>query len=243
MKKNKILKFVCSLVLCLTVGLAFMGCDVNEVKEATTAGIEASTNILPVEYSQEVAQSTLVGALSNSLQQEGYKTTYLFCSYLNEIPATSFNAEVTCSKNEDSISYKIVRGGNTYYYTKMENDYYFMGYMDYQMSYIKTTSLSSLDGVNQMMLPMYTTLIPNVVNGKYYKGAEHVYASFTQGSTTILYEFVIKDNLIIQINATSYSNVPSANYFLGINTMDIEYGEQTIEDLPTSLNGYTEKSV
>ena len=243
MKKNKLLKIICSLALCFTICFAFMGCDVNEVKNATTAGIEASTNIIPVVYDEDTSRNTFATALNNSLQQEGYKNTCSTCNYNNETSSSSGGAIMVCARKDGVVSYRFSTnssmGEQVAYFTKIGNDYYYLGPNYTDKVYKKTDSLGFASEFNRLALPMYSSFIPSVVNGKYYKGAEYVYASVSEDGTTSLYEFVIKNNLIVQINITSYKYVDATNYRFNSITMDFEYGSQVIADLPTSLEGYT----
>ena len=67
MKRSKILKIVCSILLCFTVCFAFMGCD---VAENTKEAIDAATSILPVEYSENLARNVLKAAITTSYAQK-----------------------------------------------------------------------------------------------------------------------------------------------------------------------------
>lgn len=62
---KKIILTVCAFVLCVACGLGLTACSVGEVKENTSAVIETSTSIIPVEYSQGLATNLLQVALTN----------------------------------------------------------------------------------------------------------------------------------------------------------------------------------
>lgn len=62
---KKFILTTCVFVLCVTCGFGLTACSVGEVKENTSAVIETSTGIIPVEYSQGVATNLLQVALTN----------------------------------------------------------------------------------------------------------------------------------------------------------------------------------
>lgn len=55
----------CVFVLCLACGFGLSACSIGEVKENTSAVIETSTGIIPVEYSKGLATNLLQAALTN----------------------------------------------------------------------------------------------------------------------------------------------------------------------------------
>ncbi|MCQ2382391.1 MAG: hypothetical protein MJ060_00915 [Clostridia bacterium] len=71
---KKIILTACAFVLCVACGFGLTACSTEEVKENTSAVIETSTGMIPVEYSQGLATNLLQEALTN-LRNVSYSFT------------------------------------------------------------------------------------------------------------------------------------------------------------------------
>lgn len=71
---KKIILTACAFVLCVACGFGLTACSTEEVKENTSAVIETSTGMIPVEYSQGLATNLLQAALTN-LNSYSYRFT------------------------------------------------------------------------------------------------------------------------------------------------------------------------
>jgi len=261
--KNKLKKFFVSLfsiMICISCCFGLFGCTEEEVKQATTAGIDASTNIIPVAYDKNIAKSTFESAYGNSIKQAGYKAHIEELKYFHEVLNEVQVMTLTFKGGMDSAYFIEDENGPFFYYTPIKEGmygsmyYYFYIFavpgaepdtIDYTKWYKQCDSLEEdmlSKSLTTYMIADYSNLADKVVFGKYYQGKEHVYAEEEKdyGGGVVVkmyYDFVVKDNLISEL-IVSYSY--SEGGTRGTIAINFEYGEQTINGLPTTLEGYEE---
>ncbi len=204
---KKFILTTCVFVLCVACGLGLTACSVGEVKENTSAVIETSTGIIPVEYSQGIATNLLQTALTN-LNSCSYCITLeqrnLFAGALQDVDSPGFIDKYTYINdygknevyierfNESGIS---VRRDVVKVLKNAENQskYYMINVND-----LKYTD-QNIAGGNAT----FSFLINRVTDGMCYNGISYINCYMEESSSQKFYaEVQIKDGLIKSIMFT-----------------------------------------
>ena len=104
----------CCSIMALSGGL-LTGCSAEETKEQTEAVIDATTSIIPVAYTKELAQGILANALAASLKETNVKSDYTQKVYtfggINVEPSNNYTVSTVYIEDGEKITEKTVIAG------------------------------------------------------------------------------------------------------------------------------------
>lgn len=234
MKKfKKLLLGLCCFALLFTSCFCLTAC--NPAEESKNV-VNSTTDILPFEYSQAAATNILMAAYTNSLKQNFYKSTYSGQSFLNGIKqenSPKYESYFFTKDGKNAIAYREISNpeAKTHMVTTISNT-------SYNFNIDAKTYSTNTNTALTYSLVVQKSACENVISGKYYQGADHVYGVLDNSSMIIYYEWVIKDNLIVEIN--QFTSISEFNYGFINQTFDYTTVDQnTLPAIPTSLDGYT----
>ena len=269
MKKiKKIIVTAFALVLCAACCFGLTACTTDEIKQNTSAAMEASTNVLPVEYSAELATSILQSAFSElrtrSYTMSGNQKVYISGALISSAGGGNLTYINTKDRTEIYQTFSGGTGAKT-----MKGEDVIKKLTDTTTSttkyYYIDTATTTVDGHETLKYyrEVDTDNFPNTMNletalsyvtgGMCYNGISYIncYNRFKTSSsdefyTLAYYQIQIKDGLIIKIDYTARTET----YMEVSNTISMNYNYDNIEakDLPDTIQelqtlGYIEGNI
>lgn len=236
MKKfKKLLLTLCCFTLLFTSCFYLSGCD---TAEETKNAINASTEVVPFEYSQSAATNILMSAFTNSLKQNFYKVSYTGDAFINGVKQENppkFEAYFFTKDGKNAFAYREV--------TNPDAHTHIIATISGTAYDLDLTAKTYSEDTNYLLtygLVAQKSACTNIIAGTYYKGADHIYGVLENLGMKTYYEWVIKDNLIIAQN--QFVSLGEFDYGFINQTFDYtNVNESTLPNIPTSLDGYTEQ--
>ena len=193
---KKIMLTACVFVLCVACGLGLTACSVGEVKENTSAVIETSTGIIPVEYSQGLATNLLQAALTN-LNSISYSYTIegrnIFLGAFQDVENPGYRNKITFINDYGNTSvYLESNSGQRVVLKVLKNASNQSQYYQIDTDKLKYYELSGSEGNITM-----TSYLKKVTDGMCYNGISYINGCRDMSDTVKEYfQFQIKDGLI-----------------------------------------------
>ena len=243
MKKfKKVLLGLCCCLMLVASCFCLTACD---VKENTTTAVNSATDLLPYEYSKAAATNILTSAYANSLKQDFYKSVHQGKSFVNGIEqqgAPVYELYSFTKNGKKALAYCEITNntnGNVHFITKIEDT-------TYDLDITAKTYSTNINNCLTYSLVAQKSAIANVISGKYYKGADHIYGVLEGAAGITYYEWVIKDGLIVEIN--QFVSAASGEFNYGYMNQTFEYvssegfTESDFPEIPASLDGFEQSN-
>lgn len=236
-KIKKLFTLILSFSMFLVSSFAFTACTTEELTKNTEVEtetvIETITSIIPVELNKSTAQGIYSIALQKLVFSKAFECNISFISanmYATETIIGALNSEnqrilyinFIASDNSNTVICKGLYDGKFCELDLIEKIY--RERPDYYMKIFGGELDDILNGAKD-----------NIVSGRYYNGYYYVSVQVEEGNNVVYYEFVIKDNMLVQIHATSF--IDSIVDVCGQFTFNYENVDTS--KVVMSLDGYT----
>lgn len=207
------------IIACAT--LTFAGCSTKEVEENTKTAIEATTSIIPVEYSKETAQGILMAAYQKLLSAEKVNMKGVIKGIENGVYSEYKQDETVVYKNNSRYFYVDAGDDDKFVVGKYKDKDYCLDVKNKKAEwYVASSSTDIPSGVNYDVISSFVTVFGEVVSGRYFNGVTYINLEFADPSMAWVSgyaEIKIVDGNIVEMSTTDTEN----------GEVDIRYGSYT----------------
>lgn len=263
--KSKMKRILACFVIMLSCCIGLCACSVDEVKENTRAGVEASTSVVAIEYSQQLAKDLFANVVGN-MSKHSYSMKDEYTYYDARHYITKYQTLTTYTYNkEDSTIFvseyygEVVEGSNVNYFSKnivaklkdttneTEEYYLIENYSsdEENSDIVKTFKLrDEYEGIG-VGPAGFLHLIPSITSGMCYTdGYSYINVEFEQSNKKQIGSFKIKDGLLLEATVFMVDSTTSSLSIYEKITFDYDNLPETSE-IPETIqelisDGYIE---
>ena len=227
----KIFSLVFAVIIANFTLFTLVGCSADELQEATKTSIETATDLIPIEYSTELAKNVYLTAVNKSKRQTTIKADVQYRQLENGSAISSVSTIKAYWKNENNKTQAILdytdTMGSIYYVSNIDNTYYTFNSRTHKYT-ADMDCLSWVEGAFTMLDKIYGGLCYGDGNSRIMvKVSDSIYASI-----------IIKNGLIVGCEGTELDH---NGVVVRLSNMTYEYNFKSniFDNVPTSLAGWT----